>query len=165
MEKEILLAELTKNCIGNNKKLLELMKAYELAKLGGEVQEQQIKDIYNKILETNEFFAKMDAKRIGISKGDRITDESRMFLLSDKDFGRLMELSSPILVSQQICDKNGYYVTNWFKIECNSRRELVDFIIAELVPAPMRAKFTEGRYSVLFENKLIDAFKPFAKNA
>ena len=165
MEKEIILAELTKNCSGNNEKLLELMEAYELAKLGYEVQEEQISDIYNRILQTHEFFAKMDAKRVGFSKGDRITDESGMFLLSDKDFEKLMELSSPVLVRANICDENGYYVTDWLKIEIKAKDELVNFIILNIVPSQMRPLFWKSRNSVVFQDKLINILQSSLKAA
>lgn len=165
MEKEMLLSELTKNCNGNNEKLMELMKTYELAKLGGDVQQQQINDIYNRILETHEFFAKTDAKRLGISKGDRITTEEFMFLLSDKDFGKLMELSHPVLVKEKICDEKGYYITNWNTIELNAMNELVDFIILNIVPSQMRPLFWKSRRSVVFEHKLISALQGCTKAA
>ena len=43
-------AELESNCTKNNERLLELMKTYELAKLGNEVQRQAFDDI-NKVME------------------------------------------------------------------------------------------------------------------
>lgn len=60
MDEVKLLSELTKNCEGKKEKLLDLLKAYDLAELGRDVQRQQFKDIENKVLKENEFFCGRD---------------------------------------------------------------------------------------------------------
>lgn len=167
MEKEMLLAELTKNCKKNNQKLMELMKSYELAKLGNEVQEQQIEDIYNRVLSENVFLAEKEISRgeVIIRKGDRITSDKYSFLLSDEDFDKFQKLSLPYLVSEKITDESSRYITNWHTIELQAMNDLVEFIILNIVPASMRDKFWEARHSVVFEHKLIDALQSCVKAA
>lgn len=165
MEEKILLAELTKNCEGKKEKLMELLKSYELAELGRDVQNQQSKDIYNRVLSENEFFAADNFARGGIKKGDRITDESCMFMVSDKDFSRISELAHPLFVEQKICDEKGYYITNWSSIVCDARNSLVRFLIDEIVPKSFKELFMSNINSIVFQDKLINAFKSCVKPA
>ena len=95
MEETILMAELKKNCDTNREKLFELLKVYDLTELGYQVQEQRCKDVYNKVLSENEFFASRDVARTEIEVGERITDEEFAFLLSDEDCDRLNALAHP----------------------------------------------------------------------
>ena len=159
MEKEILLAELMKNCNGKKEKLMELMETLELAELGREVQNQQEKDIYNRVLSENEFFANDNFARAGVNVGDRITDESFMFMLSDKDFSKVSKLAHPLFVEQKICDEKGYYITNWSSIVVKAKNELVKFLIDEVVPKSFKELFMSNINSVVFQDKLINAFK------
>ena len=165
MDKEILLAELMKNCNGKKEKLMELMETLELAELGREVQNQQEKDIYNKVLAENDIFANDNFARAGIKKGDRITDESFMFMLSDKDLSRLNELAHPLFVEQKICDEKGYYITNWSSIVVKAKNELVRFLIDEVIPKSFRELFLSNINSVVFQDKLINAFRSSIKPA
>lgn len=169
MEKELLLAELTKNCEGKKERLFELMKSYELAELGRDVQRQHFKDIENKVLQENEFFCGRD----GLTKrcdeqpsfGERITDEKWSFLLSDEDFDRLQKMMQPLSVEAGLTDEKGYYITNWDMIACDARCELVDYIIDEIVPGDFRELFGQNRASIVFQEKLINAFKSSIKPA
>ena len=163
MEEKILLAELTKNCNGKKEKVLELLKTYDLAELGRDVQRQEFKDIENKVLRENEFFCGRD----GLTKrcdeqpsfGERITDEKWSFLLSDDDFERLQSLMQPLYVEANLTDEKGYYVTNWDMIACEARCELVEYIIKEVIPAAFRKLFWENRDRIIFQEKLIKITK------
>lgn len=156
MEKEIMIAELSSNCNNHRYKLLELLKAYDLAVLGRQVADAHEKEIRNKILAENEFFAKRDCGRGGMKIGDRITDETFDFLMSGEDFNRYQEVSHRYFVDAGICDENGYYLTDWISIKVNAMNVLVDFIIANILPTALRETFAMVRRNVVQEEKLID---------
>lgn len=166
MEEKMLLAELTKNCEKNVKEVLELMKVYELAKLGREVQDQQLKDVYNRVLSENFFYASEEMKRnANIEKGDRITDEEFSFLLSKEDFDRYLSLSLPYMVEEGITDEKGYFITNWSELELRAKNELVDYLINTIIPSSMRDLFWKNRKNIVFMNRMIDALKGCIKSA
>lgn len=153
-------SELESNCTKNKERLLELMKTYELAKLGDEMQKQQFNDIYNEVLAKNEFYCKSgDYERVGVKCGDRITDEKNLWTLDDDDFHKVMELALPLQVEQGLTDDKGYYITNWLTIELAAKRELVDFIIGNIIPSDMREQFAKVRTSIVYQDKLLDIVK------
>lgn len=162
MEKTILTAELKKNCESNREKLSELLKVYDLTVLGYQVQEQRCKDVYNKVLSENEFYASRDMKRAEIKVGERITDEKFDFLLSDEDFDRLQTLARPIFVAEGITDENDYFIENWATKKVSARKDLVEFIIQNIVPSEMREKFWEVRHNIVQTDKLIDIMRSVA---
>ena len=162
MEKTILTAELKKNCETNREKLSELLKVYDLTVLGYQVQEQRCKDVYNKVLAENEFYASRDIERTEIKVGERITDEKFDFLLSDEDFDRLQTLARPIFVAEGITDENDYFIENWVTKKVSARKELVEFIIQNIVPSEMREKFWEVRRNIVQTDKLIDIMRSVA---
>lgn len=150
-------AELERNCTANKVKLLDLMKCYDLAKLGNEVQRQEFKDIYNEVLAANEFFCKSDEfERIGIKKGDRITDGGNLWTLDEDDFNKVMELALPLQVERGLTDDKGYYITNWLTIEIGAKNELVNFIIDNILPKSLREGFEKARTSIVYQDKLLD---------
>jgi len=163
MEKEILLAELTKNCGEKKEKLMDLLKAFDLAELGSKVQRQQFKDIENKVLKENVFLCGRPEVKVRCDDqpifGERITDEKWSFLLSDDDFDRLQSLMQPLYVEANLTDEKGYYVTNWDMIACEARCELVEYIIKEVIPTAFRKLFWENRDRIVFQEKLIKITK------
>ena len=163
MEKEILLAELTKNCGEKKGKLMDLLKAFDLAELGSKVQRQQFKDIENKVLKENVFLCGHPEMKVRCDDqpifGERITDEKWDFLLSDDDFDRLQSLILPLYVEANLTDEKGYYVTNWDMIACEARCELVEYIIKEVIPTAFRKLFWENRDRIVFQEKLIKITK------
>lgn len=161
-------AELENNCTKNNERLLELMKTYELAKLGNEVQRQAFNDTYNEVLAKNEFYCnKGDFERVGVKKGDRITDEKDMWTLDDEDFHKVMELALPLQVERGLTDDKGYYITDWLTIEIGAKNELVNFIIDNILPKSLMEGFEKARTSIVYQDKLLDIiykhFKPIDK--
>lgn len=155
------LEQLTANCSAENlMKLSDLYKSYELAKLGREIQDEQIKGIYNQVLAEHEFFSSQDFGRMGLKKGERITDESNDFCMSEDDFRRFQELCAPRLVEDGITDENGYYVTKWTDIEVDARRELIDFIIDNIIPMPLRKDFANNQLSYTMGEKLLAITRP-----
>lgn len=162
MEEMIMKAELKKNCETNREKLSELLKVYELTVLGYQVQEQRCKDIYNKVLSENEFYAKRDCGRCLVKIGERITDEKFDFLLSDEDFDRLQTLARPIFVAEGITDENDYFIEDWVTKKLSARKELVEFIIQKIVPNEMRETFWEARYNIVQMDKLINLMRSIA---
>lgn len=160
MEEKILLAELKKNCNDKKAKVMELLEAYDLAELGRQVWEERFKDIENKVLNEHKFYAEKDCGRgVGIHKGDRITDESFSFLLSDDDFKRLQDLMLPIYVAENLTDKDGYYTQNWDEIVWVARCELVKYIIEEVVPSAFRPIFRKNERSLILQEKIISITK------
>ena len=139
-------------------KLAELLKVYDLAKLGRDVQEAEFKEIDDNVLGENEFFAVHEYTRSGgetIRKGDRITDSTFDFLLSEDDFHRLYDLCRPHHVAQGLTDENDRYVTDWMTIWIDAERALVDFIIDEIIPESLRNDFETARRNVVYHDKLI----------
>ena len=166
MEEKILLAELTKNLEGKKEKVLELLKAFDLACLGYDLQDQHSKDIHNRVLQENEFFAAHDCGRgLDIHIGDRITDEEYLFLLSDKDFGKVMKLTLPICVAEKLTDEKGYFLEDWVSIRAKARDELVNFLIYEVIPESLRHHFDSCRWNIVHSDKLINVFKKSLKAA
>ena len=162
MEKTILTAELKKNCETNREKLSELLKVYDLCVLGYDIQEQRCKDVYNKVLSENEFFASRDVARAEIKVGERISDEKFDFLLSDEDFDRLQTLAIPIFVAEGITDENGYFIENWVTKKVHARKDLVEFIIQNIVPNEMRETFWEAKHNIVQTDKLISIMRSVA---
>ena len=162
MEEIRLIAELKKNCETNRKKLSELLKVYDLCVLGYDMQEQRCKDVYNKVLSENEFFASRDVARAEIKIGERITDEKFDFLLSDEDFDRLQALALPIFAAEGITDENGYFFENWVTKKVHARKALVEFIIQNIVPFEMRETFWEARQNIVQTDKLIEIMRSVA---
>lgn len=160
--KTLELTELKKNFETNREKLSKLMKVHDLCVLGYDIQEQRCKDVYNKVLSENEFYAKRDCGRCEVKIGERITDEKFDFLLSDEDFDRLQALAIPIFVAEGITDENGYFIENWVTKKVHARKELVEFIIQNIVPNEMRVKFWEARQNIVQTDKLISIMRSVA---
>lgn len=157
--KTLELTELKKNCETHREKLSDLMKVYDLCILGYDIQEQRCKDVYNKVLLRNEFYAKRDCGRCEVKIGERITDEKFNFLLSDEDFDRLQVLAIPTFVAEGITDENGYFIKNWVTKKVHARKDLVEFIIQNIVPNEMREKFWEVRHNIVQTDKLISIMR------
>ena len=105
MEEKILLAELTKNSGEKKEKLMDLLKTFDLAELGRKIDDKREKEISNRVLAENEFFAGKDAKRMGMKSGERITDEEFTFLLSESDFQKYLKIRRPLLVAENSATK------------------------------------------------------------
>lgn len=159
MNKEMLLAEFMKNGKGKEKKLFELLKVFDLANLGYEMQNEMCVDVYNDVLAKNEFFCAKDVDRTGLKVGDRITDERFMFLLSDEDFEELLRLTAPIMVERKITDEKGYFLVDWCTKKVVARKELVDFLLDEFLPKSFAADLESCRWNVVYSDKLINVLK------
>lgn len=162
MEEIRLTEELKKNCETNREKLSELLKVYDLCVLGYDMQEQRCNDVYNKVLSENEFYASRDMKRAEIKVGERITDKKFYFLLSDEDRDRLYALAHPIFVAEGITDENDRFIENWVTKKVHARKDLVEFIIQNIVPSEMREKFWEVRHNIVQTDKLISIMRSVA---
>ena len=155
MKEKEMLAELTKNCTENRELLLDLLEQYDIAVLGRQVEDAHEKEISNRVLAENEFFADKDADLFGMQPGERITNEEFTFVLSESEHKRFLNIRHPLLVEAKICDENGYYLTNWTSIKVNTMNALVDFIIAKILPTGLREIFSPVRRNVIQEEKLI----------
>lgn len=158
MEK-MLLAELTKNCESKKKELFDLYTVFELANLGYNLQERMCDDVYNEVLAENEFFVSEEVGNTGLEIGERVTDEKFMFLLSDEDFEKVLELAAPIMVERNITDEKGFCEVDWCTKMVDARKNLVEFLLTEIVPESMRETLSACRWNVVFADKLINALK------
>ena len=160
MEKEIvateLIAELGVNIKKHQGRLLELFDFYDLAVLGRDMADVHENMLRNKILDENEFFVGRDCSRCGLKIGDRITEETYTFLMSEEDFDRYQNISIRYFVEEGITDKDGRYLTDWVSIKVNAMNALADYIIDNILPAEMRSGFDMWRRNVVKEEKLID---------
>jgi hypothetical protein len=160
MEEKILLAELTKNCGEKKKKLMDLLKAFDLAELGRKMDDEREKEISNRVLAENEFFCCKEYSRdTGFKIGERVTDEEFTFLLSESDFQKYLKLRRPLLVAAKLCDKEGYYLVNWGMITRDARYALVEYIIDEIVPKSIAGVFRKNIHSIVMQEKLIKITK------
>lgn len=155
-----MIAELESNCKANFNQLCELFKAYDLAKIGYDMQEEQTKECYNAVLAENVFTASKEYTRGGISTPETVTNESSLFLLSDEDFEKVQKLAAPKLVAAGVTDERGYYITDWLGIKGDARRALVDFIINKILPDAFKAQFEEAKRNITYQYKLIDITRP-----
>ena len=157
MEEKKMMAEMMKN-FGKKKNVLkELVKTYQVAKLGDEVQEEHIREIHNRVLNENEFFAEAECSRgeTDIKAGDRITEDEFTFLLSEDDFDRFMDLSAPILVTEKVTDENGQYITNWSMMKVEAVNSLFEYVCKEVLPKKEGDKLYEFRWSYMTQKKVL----------
>lgn len=153
-------AEFSANVKANIEQLADLFKAYDLAKIGYELQNEQSKQCYTEALNAGEYYAAEDCDRAGIKAGDRITDDKYSWLLSDDDFNRLQAAALSLLARGGVTDDKGYYITNWLKIKGDARRALVDFVIDTILPDGMREQFSAVRLNIVQSDKLLDIVRP-----
>lgn len=144
----------------NIKQLVELFEAYDLAKLGYDMQDQRVKECYNKALTAGDYRAAKDCDRAGIKAGERITDDSCSWLLAENDFKSLQAAALPILVRDGVTDDKGYYLEDWLTIKCDARRALVNFIIDSILPEGMKEQFDAVRLNIVQTGKLLDIIRP-----
>lgn len=154
------LAELARNCSGKREQLANLFAAFDLAELGDKMQNERIHNIYDETLRENEFYAENGSPRFGIEKGGRVLSHDADFLLSEADFSRLLVLAGVKLTEAGICDKDGYYTTNWTLRKIDARNALVDFIIGEILPENFRGVFSANRQNITQMDKLIKITRP-----
>lgn len=161
MEEKILLAELQKNLAAHKDKLVELLKIFDLTNLGYDMQRCKEKEVLNRVLRENVFLAEKEFSRkpASIKVGDRITDEEFDFLLSDEDTERLFALARPLMVSEKVTDENGRYLEDWIGQRCDARRELIDFLLDNVVPKALRKTFEIARQNIVWSDRLIDITK------
>lgn len=162
METKKMQAVFTANIKANIGQLAELFKAYDLAKLGDEVQEARIKECYAVALQAGEYHAAEWCGQRGgnIKPGDRITDPNLMYYLGKNDFDRLLKEEQKIMRREGITDKDGYYITPWTSIKVDARRALVNFIIDTILPDGMREQFAAVRLNIVQTDKLLDIVRP-----
>lgn len=162
METKEMTAVFTANVNANTQQLAELFKAYDLAKLGYKMQEEQSKQCYTEALQAGEYHAAegYNMRGVNINEGDRVTDEKYSWLLSNEDFSRLNAAAMPLLVRDGVTDERGYYITDWLGIKGDARRALVDFIIDAILPTGMREQFAAVRLNIVQTDKLLDIVRP-----
>ena len=155
MEKEIMIAELSANIEKHRNELLDLMQAYDLAKLGRKQQEEASEKIYNQVLAEHEFFANEGCVSLHVKAGDRIIDDECSFLMSGADLERYLNIAGEYMYKAGITDKEGTYIVKWVTIANKAYNALLDFIIETILPAPMAIHFRENRRRLIVMNKLV----------
>ncbi|MCM1067150.1 MAG: hypothetical protein NC418_06230 [Muribaculaceae bacterium] len=162
---ETMLSEFADNVKANFAQLQELFKAYDLAKLGYDMQEQECKEAHNRVLAANEFFAAKDYTRMGIKAGDRVTDEIGSFCLSEDDWERYMKLCTAETAKAGITDENSYSLVDWTGIRGDARRKLVAFIIDILLPHELYIVFKPHELNIVQTDKLLSIIRPMVTKA
>ena len=157
MDEKIMMAEMMKNFSEKKNALKELVKVYAVAKLGDEVQEAHIKEIHNRVLAENEFFAERKCSRgkVAIKKGDRIIDEEFAFLLSEDDFDKFQNLAAPILVAEKVTDEDGCYITNFSMMKVEAVNKIYEFVCKEVLPEKEGAEMWEYRWHYMTQQKVL----------
>lgn len=158
-----LLAELTANGESKKNQLCELFAAYEIAKLGYEAQTQMEYDIYDRVLAENEFFCEMDSAHGLIKAGDRVTSHKYDYLMSNKDFDKMLDLALPLFVEAGLTDAEGNYTTDWVTMELDALKALACYIVDEVVPASMRKDLEQAKINPTYQLKLVDIFRSCVK--
>ena len=154
-------AEFAANVKSNIAQLVDLFKAYDIAKLGYEAQDARTKECYAEALKNGVYCSDRDwGQGLNIKAGDRITDPNLMYYLGKNDFARLLKESNKITLREGITDKDGYYITPWTSIKADARRALVDFIIDAILPDGMREQFSAVRLNIVQTDKLLDIVRP-----
>ena len=162
METKEMQAVFTANVKANIQQLVDLFKAYDIAKLGDEAQDARTKECYAEALQAGKYrAAEWCGQRGGnIKPGDRITDPNLMYYLGKNDFDRLLKEGQKIMRREGITDKEGYYITPWTSIKVDARRALVDFIIDTILPDVMREQFAAVRLNIVQTDKLLEIVRP-----
>ena len=155
MENEIMIAELSANIEEHRNELLDLMKTYDIAKLGRKQQEEESENIYNQVLSEHEFFANEGCEKLHVKAGDRIIDDECSFLMSGDDLERYLSIAGDYMYKAGITDKEGSYIVKWVTITNKAYNALLDFIIETILPAPMAIHFQENRRRLIVMEKLI----------
>lgn len=157
MEEKILLAEMMKNFGKKKSVLYDLVKIYQVAKIGDEAQEEHIKEIHNRVLAENEFFAVDECSHgeVAIKIGDRITDEEFTFLLSDDDFDKFQELAMPYLVDEKVTDEDGCYITNFSMMKVEAVNKIYEFVCKEVMPKKEGEEMWEHRWHYMTQQKVL----------
>lgn len=121
-------------------------------------QEKRFDDIYERVLRSGDFRVTRpdyQPRRPEDPKpGDRITTEFWMFLLSDEDFQKVLDLATPICVEEGLTDANGNYITNWMMKKIEAERELNEFFIRKIVPEELQGIFWDNRNRVVVMEKM-----------
>lgn len=162
MEEIRLTAELKKNCETKRERLQNLFEAFDIATLGDKMQDQVFKDIYNKVLSENVFLVSKDFTSYRddcMRPGERITDERFDFMMSDEDFEKFQKISLLYFVEAGLTDINFRYKTDWHALRMESKTDLVNFIIDEILPAEIRKAVSPYRFNVVQQDKLIDIMR------
>lgn len=153
--------ELETNTTGTVRaRLYELIKVYDLCKLGEEVHQSEVDEIITQVLRENDFRAVHGYKSRGCadapSVGDRVLSEDWTCALSETDFARLMDLCVPRWHAAGLTDENGTSTPAWTVKKIDARRELLDFIIDTIIPSALRPDFRNGRHNFSVMEKLIE---------
>lgn len=123
-------------------------------------QEKKFDETYNRVLSEHEFYennADYEPRREGDpKKGERITDQNWLFVLSREDFQRVLDLAAPIQRAEGLINENGEYVENWLVRMLDAKRELNEFFIKKIIPESLRQIFWDNRQRVVVMEKMRD---------
>lgn len=121
-------------------------------------QEKQFNAIYERVLQAGDYrVGRPDYEPIRAEDpkpGDRITTEDWMFLLSDEDFKRVMDIAGHIFIEEGLTDDQGRYTTNWMQLMIEAERDVNEFIIRKIVPVGLQDIFWDNRRRVVVMEKM-----------
>jgi len=87
-----LLQQFTEILNSRAEELHDLQTLYNLKKIQNDMVQEQFKKLENKVLSENIFCAAKTYERIGLSAGDRITDQRNDFTMSESDMEKYLKL-------------------------------------------------------------------------
>lgn len=121
-------------------------------------QEKRFNEIYTRVLQAGDYRVgrpDYEPKRAEDPKpGDRITTEDWMFLLSDEDFKRVMDIAGNIFIEEGLTDEQGRYKTNWLMLKLEAERDVNEFFIRKIVPEQLQWIFWDNRWRVVVMEKM-----------
>ena len=121
-------------------------------------QEKQFNAIYERVLQAGDYRVgrpDYEPRRAEDPKpGDRITTEEWMFLLSDEDFKRVMDIAGHIFIDEGLTDDQGRYTTNWMQLMIEAERDVNEFFIKKIVPPQLQGIFWDNRRRVVVMEKM-----------
>ena len=111
MEKKKLLEELEKKINCRKKEIAELQVLYLLKYAENEAVQEMFHKINNEVLQSGSFYAARRCQRKGMEAdvGDRITDYTKVWMLSDADFDLYQKECAKKYYSEGLTDAQGRY--------------------------------------------------------
>lgn len=157
MTKEELKA-FTESVNANRLELAEKFLYLDLCTEAYQEQEKRFDEIYTRVLRAGDYRVGLpdyEPRRAEDPKpGDRITTEEWMFLLSDEDFKRVMDIAGSIFIEEGLTDEQGRYTTNWMQLMIEAERDVNEFFIRKIVPVGLQDIFWENRRRVVVMEKI-----------
>lgn len=125
MQNKTLLERFTELANSRKSEIMELQHMYLLKQIENEIVQERFKEVYNKVLAENPFYADRDCERSRngnkISKGDRILLSDDQWCMSTEDYNRFLEICRKEDFAAGLTDEEGRFTE-----ETNTENQLYD---------------------------------------